>query len=163
MTKNKLRTIVLLLAGLLWAGMAQAQESVNATGGDAAGSGGFASYSVGQVVYTTNSGSSGSVAQGVQHAYEISIITATMETDLSISLSVFPNPTADHLTLQLSNYNSPNLSYQLFDMQGKLVRNEQLAAQQTTITMSYLPSATYFVHIINQENQLVQSFKIIKN
>ncbi len=56
MTKNKSRPIALLAAGLLWAGLAQAQESVNATGGDATGSGGTVAYSVGQVVYTTNTG-----------------------------------------------------------------------------------------------------------
>ena len=43
-----------------------AQETVPATGGDATGSGGTSSYTVGQVVCTTNTGSNGSVAQGVQ-------------------------------------------------------------------------------------------------
>jgi hypothetical protein len=71
MTKNKSRPIVLLAAGLFWAGLAQAQESANVSGGDATGSGGTVAYSVGQVVYTTNTGSTGSVAQGVQHAFEI--------------------------------------------------------------------------------------------
>ena len=54
MTKNKLSPILLLVTGLLWAGLAQAQESANASGGDATGSGGTVAYSVGQVVYTTN-------------------------------------------------------------------------------------------------------------
>ena len=35
MTKNKSIPIALLAAGLLWAGFAQAQESTNASGGDA--------------------------------------------------------------------------------------------------------------------------------
>jgi hypothetical protein len=39
-------------------------------GGEATGSGGSVSYSVGQVVYTTNTGINGSVAQGVQQPYE---------------------------------------------------------------------------------------------
>ena len=40
MTKNKSRPTLLLAAGLLWASFAQAQESANASGGDATGSGG---------------------------------------------------------------------------------------------------------------------------
>ena len=162
MTKNKSRPILLLATGLLWAGFAQAQESVNATGGDATGSGGTAAYSIGQVVYTANTGSTGSVAQGVQHAYEIFPV-GIKETTLNITLSVFPNPTADNLTLQISNYNNEKLSYQLFDMQGKQLINGQVTAQQTQINMNGLPSATYFINVVNQENKKVQTFKIIKN
>lgn len=162
MTKNKSRPIALLAVGLLWTGLAQAQESVNTTGGDATGSGGTAAYSVGQVVYTTNTGASGTVSQGVQQAYEIFTV-GIKETELNISLSVFPNPTADNLTLQISDYNNEKLSYQLFDMQGKQLSNGQIVAQQTQINMNSLPTATYFINVVNQENKKVQSFKIIKN
>lgn len=162
MTKNKSRPIALLAVGLLWAGLAQAQESVNASGGDAIGSGGTVAYSVGQVVYTTNTGSTGTVAQGVQHAYEIYSVGIN-ETEFNISLSAFPNPTTENLTLQISDYNNEKLTYQLFDMQGKELSNGQIVAQQTQINMNSLPTATYFVNVVNQENKKVQSFKIIKN
>lgn len=162
MTKNKSKPILLLIAGLLWVSFAQAQESTNASGGDATGTGGTASYSVGQVVYTTNTGSTGSVAQGVQHAYEIFTV-GIKETELNISLTAFPNPTTENLTLQISDYNNEQLSYQLFDMQGKQLSNGQITAQQTQINMNSLPTATYFVNVVNQENKKVQSFKIIKN
>lgn len=162
MTKNKSRPIVLLTAGLLWAGFAQAQESANASGGDATGSGGTVAYSIGQVVYTTNTGSNGSVAQGVQHAYEIFTV-GIKETELNISLSVFPNPTTDNLTLQISDYNNEKLSFQLFDIQGKQLSNGQIVAQQTQINMTSLPTATYFINVLSQENKTIQTFKIIKN
>jgi hypothetical protein len=71
MRKNNSRPILLLTAGLLWGGFTQAQESTNASGADVIGSGGSVAYSIGQVVYTTNTGSTGSVAQGVLHAFEI--------------------------------------------------------------------------------------------
>ncbi len=162
MTKNKSRPILLLVAGMFWAGLAQAQESVNASGGDAIGSGGTVAYSVGQVVYTTNSDATGTVSQGVQQAYQI-LTTGIKETEMNISLSVFPNPTADNLTLQIRDYNNEKLSYQLYDMQGKLLNNRQVTAQQTQINTSSLPPATYFINVVNQENKKVQSFKIIKN
>lgn len=162
MTKNKSRPLALLTVGLLWAGMAEAQESVNSSGGDATGSGGTVAYSVGQVVYTTNTGSTGTVDQGVQHAYEIFTVGIN-ETAIDISVAVFPNPTIENLTLQISDYNNEKLSYQLFDMQGKQLSNGQLIAQQTQINMNSLPPATYFINVVNQENKQVQSFKIIKN
>ncbi len=162
MTKNKSRAIVLLATGLLWAGFAQAQESVNSSGSYATGSGGTVTYSIGQVVYTTNTGLTGSVAQGVQHAYEIFNLDIK-ETTLNISLTAFPNPTTENLSLLISDYNNEKFSYQLFDMQGKQLRNGQITAQQTQINMNSLPIATYFVNVVNQENKKVQSFKIIKN
>lgn len=162
MTKNKSKPILLLIAGLLWVSFTQAQESANASGGDATGSGGTVAYSVGQVVYTTNTGASGTVSQGVQQAYEIFTV-GIKETELNISLSVFPNPTTDNLTLQIQDYNNEKLSFQLFDIQGKQLSNGQIVAQQTQINMNNLPTATYFIHVVNQENKKVKSFKIIKN
>ncbi len=169
MTKNnclpkgiKSRPMAVLVAGLLWAGLAQAQESANASGGDATGSGGTLAYSVGQIVYTTNTASTGSVAQGVQHAFEIFTL-GIKETELNISLTAFPNPTTENITLQISNYNNERLVYQLFDMQGKQISNGQIVAQQTQINMTILPVATYVVNVVNQQNKKLQSFKIIKN
>ncbi len=152
----------MLMAGLLWTGLAQAQVSTNASGGDATGSGGTVAYSIGQLVYTTNTGSNGSAAQGVQLAYEIFTV-GIKETELNILLTAFPNPTMGELTLQISNFNNEKLAYHLLDMQGKQLRNGQVTAQQTQINMNGLPSATYFIQVVNQENKKVQSFKIIKN
>lgn len=159
MKQKKIKLSVLLLSiGI----SVQAQQATTTTGGDASGSGGTVAYSVGQVVYTTNTDASGTVSQGVQHAYEIFTL-GIKETALNISLTAFPNPTMDNLTLQISDYNNEQLSYQLFDMQGKQLSNGQITAQQTQINMNSLPTATYFVNVVNQENKKVQSFKIIKN
>jgi len=162
MTKNKAIPIFFLTAGFLWVGIAQAQENANTSGGVATGSGGTVAYSIGQVAYTTNTGSNGSVDQGVQHAYEIFTV-GIKETELNISLTAFPNPTTENLTLQISDFNNSKLSYQLFDMKGKQLGNEQIVTQQTQINMNGFPSATYFLNVLNQENKKFQSFKIIKN
>jgi spore coat protein U-like protein len=153
--------IVLLFTLLLMAGIAHSQESTNTSGGEATGGGGSVSYSVGQVVYTTNSGSSGTVAQGVQHAYEISVVGVN-NTQSNISLNAYPNPATDVLTLQISNYNNEKLMYQLYDLNGKLISSEQIGASQTQINTATLPTATYFIDVLNQENKKVQSFKILK-
>ncbi len=70
-----------------------AQETVPATGGDAIGSGGSSSYTIGQVVYTINTGTNGTAINGVQQPYEISTITAIeMAKDIGLSFSVYPKP-----------------------------------------------------------------------
>ncbi|AUC84291.1 hypothetical protein CW731_02795 [Polaribacter sp. ALD11] len=157
--KKTITSIVFLLLSL---GGLHAQESSTAAGGEATGTGGTASYSVGQVVYTTNTGTNGTISQGVQQAYEIFTV-GIKDTDLNVTLSVFPNPTAHNLTLQISEYNNEKLSYQLFDIQGKLLSNGQVNTKKTQINTSTLSSATYFINVLNQEKKQVQSFKIIKN
>jgi len=160
MKYKKLTVSALLLLGLGLTGL-QAQESVNATGGNASGSGGIVAYSVGQVVYTTDTGTNGSVAQGVQQPYEISVVTG-LEEAKGINLSAYPNPTTDYLTLEVKDFELSNLHFQLYDMNGKLLQSEKITGKQTRIVMSNLVPATYFVKV-TEGNKEVKTFKIIKN
>ena len=161
MRHKKLKLIAVLLLGLGLTGL-QAQTSVNATGGNATGSGGSVSYSVGQVVYQTHTGTTGSLAEGVQQPYEISVVTG-LEDPIGINLSftAYPNPTSDYLTLSIDEFEISNLSYQLYDMQGKLLKSEKIKGNQTSIAMSNLLPAIYFVKVI-QGNKEVKTFKIVK-
>ncbi|MDY0143012.1 MAG: T9SS type A sorting domain-containing protein [Bacteroidales bacterium] len=162
MKHKRLKLSVILLLGLGLTGL-QAQESINATGRDASGSGGSASYSVGQVVYTTNTGTNGSVAQGVQQPFEISVVAGLEEAKgINLSVTAYPNPTTDYLTLSIGEFEISNLSYQLYDMNGKLLQSEKITGNQTSIVMSNLVPATYFIKVI-QNNKEVKTFKIIKN
>ena len=162
MRHKRLKLSAVLLLGLGLTGL-QAQTSVNATGSNASGSGGTVSYSVGQVVYTTNTGASGSVAQGVQQPYEISVVTAIEEAKgINLSVTAYPNPTTDYLTLSIADFDASKLSYQLYDMNGKLLQNEKITGNQTSIVMSNLFPANYFLRVIHG-NKEVKTFKIIKN
>ena len=142
-------------------GTLSAQKATVASGGEAAGTGGTSSYSVGQVVYTTDTGTNGSVAKGVQQPYDISITTGITETTISLTLSVYPNPTTNYLTLKIEEaYKSA--SYQLIDLQGKVIKSNKVDGDETTIKMEGLPTSIYFLSI-SDNNQLIKTFKIIKN
>ena len=142
-------------------GTLSAQKETVASGGDATGIGGTSSYSVGQVVYTTDTGTNGSVAKGVQQPYDISITTGVTETTISLTLSVYPNPTTNYLTLKIEEaYKSA--SYQLIDLQGKVIKSNKVDGDETTIKMEGLPTSIYFLSI-SDNNQLIKTFKIIKN
>jgi len=140
-----------------------AQESVNASGGNASGTGGSVSYSVGQVVYTTYTGTNGSVAQGVQQPYEISIITGIEQArGIDLVYMVYPNPTVGLLTLKVLNYNYEKLSYQLYDITGKVLENKEITSTETAISLVDYTSAIYFLKLIDN-NKEIKVFKIIKN
>ncbi|MEN8251349.1 MAG: T9SS type A sorting domain-containing protein [Bacteroidota bacterium] len=151
----------LLLLGFGLTGL-QAQEAMLSTGGDALGSGGSVSYSVGQVVYTTNTGTSGSVVQGVQQPYEISEVTGLEEANgINLMVSAYPNPTTDYLILRIDELDVSNLSYQVHDINGKFLQNEKINSNQTRIALGNLVPSTYFIKVI-QGSKEVKIFKIIK-
>ena len=140
-----------------------AQVVVPASGGDASGSGGSASYSVGQAVYTTNTGTDGSVAQGVQQPYEISIVTEIKEAkEISLSFSVYPNPTTNFLKLNTGNFTTENLNYQLYDVSGKIIESKKIVTIETSIFMENTARGVYFLKI-TENNKELKTFKIIKN
>ena len=162
MRHKRLKLSAVLLLGLGLSGI-QAQTSVNVTGGNSSGSGGSVSYSVGQVTYQTHTGTNGSVAQGVQQAYEISVVTAIEQAKgINLSVKAYPNPTTDYLTLEVKDFELSALSFQLYDINGKLLQREKITGNQTSIVMSNLVPASYFVKVI-QGNKEVKTFKIIKN
>jgi hypothetical protein len=156
--KIKLSALLLLGFGLT----AQAQQATTATGGDATGSGGSVAYSVGQIVYTTHSGTTGSVAQGVQQPYEISVVLGVENSLIDLDISAYPNPTTQNLTLSIGNDISENLHFQLCDLSGKIIERRKISNRTETIHMENLATGPYFLKVSNANNE-VKIFKIIKN
>ncbi len=142
-----------------------AQQAISSSGGNAAGSGGIASYTIGQTLYSYNSGSEGSVSQGVQQPFEIYTLTAVNEAvENSINCFVFPNPVSSNLTLQvdfnaLSDYKQ--LSYQLYDIRGNLLSNQAVLDSKSFIPMDNFNSGIYILKV-TQSNNEIKTFKIIK-
>ncbi len=157
------RTGLIIIFSLLFTSMldVDAQEAVIASGGDASGSGGSISYSVGQVVYTTATGTNGSVAQGVQQPYEISVPTAMKNTEDVILIMAYPNPVKDILRLKIGQRDPENISYRLFDINGKLITGNKMSGPEVPINMQALSPSVYFLKII-EGNKEIKTFKIIK-
>ena len=141
---------------------AVAQQATTAAGGNASGSGGTAAYSVGQIVYTTNVGLNGSMLQGVQQPYEISIVYGVEDNIINIDFNLYPNPTLDFLTLTVGTIDFSVLSFELFDGNGKLVENKKITIANENIYLEHLSSGAYYLKIINI-NKEIKTFKIIKN
>jgi len=157
--KRLVLTVLIVFVGL----PILAQEAIPAAASDASGSGGSVSYSVGQVLYTTHAGTNGSVAEGVQQPYEISVVVGIGQAkDINFTCTVYPNPATDLLTLEVEINDNENLFFQLYDMMGKLLISKQLIDIRTTIPMSTLAPATYFLKVTDNQ-EVVKTFKIIKN
>ena len=155
--KKQLITFLSILTGIVSYG----QTSVVASVGSVSNNSGSISYSIGQVAYQSVSNTSGSVSQGVQHAFEISTLSLE-ENKFNFTLNAFPNPTTENLNLRVGNYKQEKLAYKLIDLEGKVISEASMLSEETTIDMKQLPVATYFVEVHN-EGKKVQTFKIIKN
>lgn len=151
----------LLLIGLGFV-TAYSQNATLSSGGEAYGSNGLISYSVGQTVFKAQNGSNGSVLQGVQQAFEISVILGLDEAiGINLLMSVYPNPAIDVLTLQVEQYSLDQLSYFLFDLSGRLLEEKKVQNNQTNIDLNGLPSSVYLLKI-KSKNREIKNFKIVK-
>ena len=139
-----------------------AQQAAVAVGGEASGSAGSLSYSVGQIDFTTNTGPNGYVSQGVQQTYEINVVQGIEEEQINLDVQVYPNPTTSNLMLNVGEHELTNLEFQVLDMLGKVIENKKITTSIEMIEMDNLPDATYFLTVIDNE-QAIKTFKIIKN
>lgn len=145
-------------------GQLMAQQAVNTSGGEASGTSGSLSYSVGQICFTTVESTSGSLAQGVQISVEEVDDQSGFESNqLLANLKVYPNPVSDFLVVQLTNQQTDlsELSYMLYSVDGKLLKTSALPDAETEIDLGDLSSGNYFFKLISN-NQVIKTFKISK-
>ena len=141
---------------------AQALHAViGAAGGVATGTGGTASFTVGQIVYTTASGTNGSVAQGVQQPYEINVVSGINDIYGIDLLSVYPNPASNFLKLKIANNELSAFYYQLCNIGGLIISTAKVTGIETTINMADKIPATYFLRVFANDKE-IKTFKIIK-
>lgn len=138
-----------------------AQQTFSASGGNASGSGGTVSFTVGQTMFSNYGSAAGTLEEGVQHAYEIYPVGTNEGTDPSLVVSVFPNPTEGYLIISIDNLQNDEMSFQLIDINGGTIKKGTINSDQTRIEVANLPPAIYFIQIF-QDNQKSKSFKIIK-
>ena len=143
----------------------QAQQANLVSGGNATGSGGSISYSIGQIDYITTTGTTGSVSQGLQQPFEISTLSGQEFTQINLQMIVYPNPAVSIVNLKIDaseTFNIESMSYQLFDISGKEIFNQKITDSETQISLENLSSAIYFLKV-SESDKTIKSFRIIKN
>ena len=72
---------------------------------------------------------------------------------------IFPNPTEEILYIKTSEFE--NITYSLYDAQGKLIMQNLLTAEQTPIQLSHLSAGSYSLTLKNEAQNLKQ-FNLVK-
>jgi hypothetical protein len=160
--KKKIGCFLVILCYCGFCTTLHGQATIAATGGNATGSGGSVSYTIGQILYNTFSGTNGTVAQGVQQPYEISVVTAVVNTEgITLEYIVYPNPTSGSIKLMIKPFDHENWRFKLYDLNSILLQDKKIENEETEISLENLSTSMYFLKVINI-NQEVKVFKIVK-
>lgn len=155
--------IVFIILSVLSIQFLDAQTSTNATGTTVTGANGSSSYSVGQVVCTTNSSAAYTITQGVQQPYEIFEVSSIDELNNDLIVNVFPNPTYEGITIKFIEPIKEILEYYITDNLGKLITSGIINEEITQISIDKKSVSNLRLEIINKETRKhLKSYNLIK-
>lgn len=86
-----------------------------------------------------------------------------LELEDALELSAYYDALTHLVSIEAENYGSQKLNYQLYDILGHLIDENQLTGVLTNINMSQFPEAIYMLKINTTENEDLKTFKIIKH
>jgi hypothetical protein len=139
-----------------------AQQVISSAGTTATSTSAQLSWTVGEPVIETFTGTGVILTQGFhQSRYTITAINLLEDPDLF--LSVYPNPVADFLVLEVKASEIKSMSYFLFGMDGRKLDEGKVEKHSESINMAGYSSGTYLLKVFGKNMNQLQTFKIIKD
>ncbi|OFX86896.1 MAG: hypothetical protein A2W99_04050 [Bacteroidetes bacterium GWF2_33_16] len=139
-------------------------SSVVATAGGYSEAGGLSlSWTLGELATETFTTTNLILTQGFQQGYfEITSIDEPLSK--SIDLKVYPNPAIDFINILIEDIDVKLVRIELYNLEGKLISNEQWENTGTPyqFQLSSFSSSQYILRIVDDKNNRVKSFKIVK-
>ena len=148
----------LLFLTLLTTICATAQEVVSTQGDSYSNASGSVAFTIGEVVINTGTDGTNDLTQGF-HQTNWNFL-GVEDFAPNYEAIIYPNPTEDVLNIRTSTFE--NVTYTLYDAQGKLVMQNILSAEQTPIQVSQLAPGSYSL-TLNNQTQNLKTFKLIKH
>jgi hypothetical protein len=155
MLNMKRHTFVLFL--LLAEGSVSAQEVLSTQGDSYSNASASIDFPLGEVIIATGTDGTNDITQGF-HQTNWNFL-GVEDFAPNYEAIIFPNPTEDVLNIRKSTFE--NVTYTLYDAQGKLVMQGILSAEQTPIQVSQLAPGSYLL-TLNNQTQNLKTFKLIK-
>jgi hypothetical protein len=157
-----MKNITLIMVLFCATQLVNAQETISVSAFEAIGSGGTVSYTIGQLVYINPTTAAGSLNQGIQQSIEFVTLSNPELTAVTLKAVTYPNPTTDFIILALTDADLRGVSYTMYDLLGRFVNKGTVTTFETKIGMKSLPIGEYILRV-QQNNQALKTFKIIKN
>ncbi len=148
----------LLVFSLLFTLAVSAQEVVATQGDSYSNASGSIDFTLGEVIIDTGTDGTNDLTQGF-HQTNWNFV-GVEDFAPNYEAIIFPNPTSEVLNIRTSSFE--NVTYTLYDAQGKLVMQDILSAEQTPIQVSQLAPGSYSL-TLNNETQNLKTFKLVKH
>ncbi len=88
--------------------------------------------------------------------------TALKEQQLAASLSVYPNPVENELTIEVQWSQTESLTFTMTDALGKIVVKNTLTSSKTIVNTADLDKGIYFLTVSGGDGKAVKTTKLIK-
>lgn len=135
-----------------------AQEVVSTQGDSYTNGSGSIEFTIGEVIIDTGTDGTNDFTQGF-HQTNWNFLGVENYAP-NYEATIFPNPTEDVLNIRTSTFE--NVTYTLYDSQGKLVMKGKISAEQTPIQVKQLAPGSYSL-TLNNETQNLKTFKLFKH
>lgn len=156
----------------------QTNYSINSGGGDATGQQGNLSYSIGQIFALQVFKNEGLIDSGVQRSFieevlesnppvvdsaDVDIVLNPIPVIDSVALDIvaYPNPVINTLYVDKGNQEFEEVTYQIYDFSGKLLKHGNLENPISEIQLDYIQSGIYLLVVVSND-ETVYSLKVIK-
>ena len=138
------------------------QQVVANSGGEGLSAGTNLQWTLGECVTQTSNVVAGTqITQGFQQpSYDVQ--TLIEDPGLSFTLDVFPMPASDFLTIKVGSGGLLNLTAVFYDLNGKIVVQQDLSPGENRIDMHLLPAAQYILNVSDSNGKVLKSSKIVK-
>jgi hypothetical protein len=155
---KKTTTSIILILLCFFIKTSFGQEVVSTQGDSYSNVFGSIDFTIGEAIINTVSDGTHTLTQGF-HQSKWSVVGITEHLP-DYDANVFPNPTEDILNIQASKFEE--VSYLLYDVQGKLIKENKLNAGNTVLYLSEIAAGRYTL-ILTKNYQKLKTFKLIKH
>lgn len=155
----KITGILTLL--LLFAATISAQQAISAAGTHATGTNVQLSWTVGEVMVSTFTGSSAILSQGL-HQGKLTITAIEPVILTGVSVKTYPNPVNDKLNIGFSNFVENKYSFSITDGNSRIIQTGTAVENPQSVDMTSFAQGVYFLKVEAVSEKQSQIFKIIK-
>ena len=135
-----------------------AQDVVSAQGDSYSNASANIDFTIGEVIIDTGTDGTNDLTQGF-HQTNWNFLGVDNH-EQNFEATVYPNPMGTELYIQTENFEF--MSYVLYDATGRIVAENKLNALQTGIDVSTLAPSSYSLVLINENQENVKTFKLVK-
>lgn len=144
--------VILILSG-------NAQQVLSSMGGIFQNSNGILCFTLGELAIDIYTKGETTITQGFHQGIYVEPVSELP--GMNFSIDVYPNPVNDYIIIKIEKEYSQNVSFILYDINGKTLKNGIIPGGEAEISFSGVISGTYLLKIRQNDKEL-KMLKIIK-